>query len=37
MPELPHRKNAAEWVMYVVLFPIAFVVRSARKVSNRGG
>jgi hypothetical protein len=24
---VPHRKNAAEWVMWVVLWPVAWVMR----------
>jgi hypothetical protein len=27
MSEPRHRKNAAEWVMWVVLWPVAFVMR----------
>ncbi len=26
-PVVPHRKNAAEWVMWVVLWPVALVAR----------
>jgi len=26
MPDPLHRKNAAEWVMYVVLFALAWIV-----------
>ena len=37
MPDPLHRKNAAEWVMYMVLFPFTLIVRLTRKVSKRGG
>jgi hypothetical protein len=32
MPDPLHRKNAAEWVMYVVLLPVAVVVRWTRRL-----
>ena len=31
MPDPLHRKNAAEWVMYVVLLPIAWVARMTKR------
>ena len=31
---VPHRKNAAEWVMYVVLYPFAW---AASRLSRKGG
>jgi hypothetical protein len=28
--DIPHRKNAAEWLMWLVLYPVALVMRLLR-------
>ncbi len=35
MPDPPHRKNAAEWVMYVALWPLTLVGRFKRRMMSR--
>ncbi len=32
---MPHRKNAAEWVMWAALYPAYVIVRLFSFVSNR--
>jgi len=31
---IPHRKNAAEWLMWVCLQPVAWVMRAAVKIKR---
>jgi hypothetical protein len=26
-PNIPHRKNAAEWLMWLALYPVALLIR----------
>jgi hypothetical protein len=32
--EIRHRKNAAEWAMWIVLQPVAWVVRATRALKG---
>jgi hypothetical protein len=36
--DIPHRKNAAEWVMYAMVLPVLWVMRLKRWLGRvRGG
>jgi len=32
--DIPHRKNAAEWLMWVCLHPVAWVMRATMKIKG---
>jgi hypothetical protein len=35
MPDPLHRKNAAEWVMYVALLPLVPIAALVRRITRR--
>jgi hypothetical protein len=35
VPDPLHRKNAAEWVMYVALLPVVWIGRIVQRVTRR--